>query len=286
VIALVLAWSSLVFIGVPQPKDITVGGFEVWQGHSTNVAQQAGLRAGDRIVSIDHVAIDSLTKAIAVIHSHAGIALPIVVQRDGHTLHVLVTPVDGRTLTVGGQPLATGASPQGFIGVQLQNAVAGDSWSAAIPQAFSDVGSTIAQAAHALVHVFSPSSVGSLAHQVVSPSAASAHANQVTRPMSIVGVVRIASQAASSNLAALLLILVNLNIFIGLFNMLPMLPLDGGYVAIATYERLRRRSRTEPYQADLNKLAPVVYAFVAAIALLFVSTLYLDIAHPLTNPFH
>jgi len=101
-----------------------------------------------------------------------------------------------------------------------------------------------------------------------------------------VGVVRIASQAASSNLAALLLILVNLNIFIGLFNMLPMLPLDGGYVAIATYERLRRRSRTEPYQADLNKLAPVVYAFVAAIALLFVSTLYLDIAHPLTNPFH
>jgi membrane-associated protease RseP (regulator of RpoE activity) len=82
-----------------------------------------------------------------------------------------------------------------------------------------------------------------------------------------------------------LLILINLNIFIGLFNMLPMLPLDGGYVAIATYERLRRRGN-QRYQADLNKLAPVVYAFVAAIALLFVSTLYLDIAHPLANPFH
>jgi len=285
-IALALAWGSLVFVGSPQPSHIVVGGFEVWQGHTTNVAQQAGVRVGDRLVSIDGVAIDAIDKAIAGIHTHANVRLPIEVMRHGKLLTLYVTPVDGRTLKVGGQPLATGPSPQGFIGVQLQPEIATTPWTSAIPRSFGIIGSTLSQAASSLVHVFSPSSVSSLAHQVVSPSAAQAHHNQVTRPMSIVGVVRIADQAATSNTAALLLILINLNIFIGLFNMLPMLPLDGGYVAIATYERLRRRRNGEAYHADLNKLAPVVYTFVAALGLLFLSTLYLDVAHPLSNPFH
>jgi membrane-associated protease RseP (regulator of RpoE activity) len=74
------------------------------------------------------------------------------------------------------------------------------------------------------------------------------------------------------------------NIFIGVLNMLPMLPLDGGYVAIATYERLRSRKGVG-YQADINKLAPVVYAFMSMLLVLFACTLYLDIAHPIPNPF-
>jgi membrane-associated protease RseP (regulator of RpoE activity) len=68
-------------------------------------------------------------------------------------------------------------------------------------------------------------------------------------------------------------------------NMLPMLPLDGGYVAIATYERLRRRGNT-PYQADINKLTPFVVAFVGVLLVLFACTMYLDIAYPIANPFH
>ena len=67
--------------------------------------------------------------------------------------------------------------------------------------------------------------------------------------------------------------------------MLPMLPLDGGYVAIATYERLRSR-RGVRYRANVNLLAPFVYAFMSVLLVLFASTLYLDIAHPIANPFH
>ena len=74
------------------------------------------------------------------------------------------------------------------------------------------------------------------------------------------------------------------NIFVGVSNMLPMLPLDGGYVAIATYERLRSR-RGRRYHADVNKLTPVVYAFMGVLLVLFACTLYLDIAHPIANPF-
>jgi membrane-associated protease RseP (regulator of RpoE activity) len=67
--------------------------------------------------------------------------------------------------------------------------------------------------------------------------------------------------------------------------MLPMLPLDGGHVAIATYERIRTRKNRQPYHADINKLLPFAFLFMAVLLVLFASTLYLDIAHPIANPF-
>jgi hypothetical protein len=56
-------------------------------------------------------------------------------------------------------------------------------------------------------------------------------------------------------------------------------------VAVATYERLRSRRKVR-YHADVNRLAPVVYAFVSVLLVLFACTLYLDIAFPIANPFH
>jgi membrane-associated protease RseP (regulator of RpoE activity) len=120
---------------------------------------------------------------------------------------------------------------------------------------------------------------------VASSKAATNVKNQDSRPDSIIGVGRIAVQAADAGAGQFIFILVVLNLFIGLLNMLPMLPLDGGYVAIATYERLRSR-RGRRYEADINKMAPVIYAFVAALLVLFACTLYLDIAHPIPNPFN
>jgi membrane-associated protease RseP (regulator of RpoE activity) len=142
----------------------------------------------------------------------------------------------------------------------------------------------VADAAHAIVHVFSPGEFASLFHQVASAKAATNPANQNSRPDSIVGVVRIAVQGADVGALPLITILAAVNIFVGVLNMLPMLPLDGGYVAIATYERIRSR-RGVRYQADINKLAPVVYAFMSVLLVLFACTLYLDIAHPIPNPF-
>ncbi len=65
--------------------------------------------------------------------------------------------------------------------------------------------------------------------------------------------------------------------------MLPMLPLDGGHVAIAVYERIRTRRGRPYYQADVAKLLPVVYAFMAVLAVVVVASLYLDIAHPIQS---
>jgi membrane-associated protease RseP (regulator of RpoE activity) len=285
VMALVLAFAALTLVGLPSPSHVGVVAFNEWDGHAKNAAQLAGLRVGDRILSVDGQAVANENALVATVHADAGRRLTLVVVRDGRDLTLHATPVDGRTLKVGGAPLAVGKKPVGYLGIELENQTVRSSPWSAVPASFTQIGSTVAAAAHALVHVFSPGEFSSLFHQVASTKAAENRTAQLTRPESIVGVVRIAVQGTQSNgVGTLLNILVILNIFVGMLNMLPMLPLDGGYVAVATYERLRSR-RGVRYHADVNKLTPLAYAFMSVLLVLFACTLYLDIAHPIANPF-
>ena len=284
VIAFTLAGALLMVVGTPQPNAVGVAGFEVWSGHVHNVAQEAGLHTGDRILRVDGVTVSSMQTVIDQVRSHAGRPVTLVVERGGQTLSFAATPADGRHIIVDGTPLATGATPQGYLGIALSELNVRQSLGSATVHAAVMMGDVIRQTFASLGHVFSPSEVHSLAHQILDPSAARSPAAQATRPESIVGVIRIADQAATTNIGALLVVLMSLNIFVGIMNMMPLLPLDGGYVAIASYERLRRRQGAS-HQADIRKLLPVVYVFVTMLALLFASTLYLDIVDPITNPF-
>lgn len=286
VMALALAFASLTLVGAPSTTHVGISSFTQWDGHSKNAAQMAGLQLGDRIVSINGHAITSADQLVNTVHADAGRSITLVVQRAGRDLTIHATPVDGRSIKVGGQPLVTGSKPDGYLGIGLNLQTVRTAWYAAIPQSFTQVGSMMVTAFHAMGHVFSPGEFASLFHQVTSPAAATNPTNQLTRPESIVGVVRIAVQSTQSGPGTLLAILMTVNIFVGLLNMLPMLPLDGGYVAVATYERLRTRKGRVGYRADINRLAPVVYAFMTVLLVLFASTLYLDIVHPIANPFH
>ena len=96
---------------------------------------------------------------------------------------------------------------------------------------------------------------------------------------------RTADQAAHAGLLPLIEVFISLNIFIGVINMLPMLPLDGGHVVIAGYEWARTRKGRPRYTADVTKMMPVVYAFLAFLLVLVSTSMYLDIAHPAANPF-
>ena len=280
VMALLLAWAALTFVGLPSNSHVGVGDFTKWQGHKENAAQLAGLKVGDQIVAIDGTAITSDNQLISAVSHDTGKRLTILIQRAGRDLTVHATPVYGPSVKVDGKPLAK----HGYLGVGIENLAGRDSWYAAIPGSVTEVGSLLGTAVHAIVHVFSPGEFSSLFHQVASPAAATNPTNQATRPESIVGVVRIAVQSTQTGPGDLLLILMAVNIFVGVLNMLPMLPLDGGYVAIATYERLRSK-RGLRYHADVNKMAPVIYAFMGVLLVLFACTLFLDIAHPIANPF-
>jgi membrane-associated protease RseP (regulator of RpoE activity) len=279
IMALVLAWAAITFVGLPSTSRIGVGDFTKWQGYKQNAAQVAGLKVGDQIVSIDGNAINSYNELSKIVGHDSGKSVAIVVDRAGRDLTLHATPIYGPNVKVDGTPLGK----HGYLGIGIQDLEARSSWYAAIPGSVTEVTSLIGSAAHAIVHVFSPGEFASLFHQVASPAAAVNPKNELTRPDSIVGVVRIAVQSTQFGAGQLLLILAAVNIFVGMLNMLPMLPLDGGYVAIATYERLRSR-RGMRYHADINKMAPFAYAFMGVLLVLFACTLFLDIAHPISFP--
>jgi membrane-associated protease RseP (regulator of RpoE activity) len=235
-------------------------------------------------VAINGHTITSTTQLSNAVSGKSNKTVTLLVDRNGHELTLRATPVDGRTVKVDGKPYATGKKAHGFLGIELTTPDVKSSWYGAVPRSVTYIGSLIATAAHSIVHVFSPGELGSLAHQVASPAAATNTNNQLTRPDSIVGVARLAVQSTRTGLGFLLIVFMALNIFVGLLNILPILPLDGGYVAIATYERIRSRRRVR-YHADPNKMLPLSYAFMTVLLFLFVCTLYLDIAHPIANPF-
>jgi membrane-associated protease RseP (regulator of RpoE activity) len=78
-----------------------------------------------------------------------------------------------------------------------------------------------------------------------------------------------------------LYLLAVLNVFVGVFNMFPLLPLDGGHAAVATYERVREGRSRRRYFADIERLMPVAMGVIMVLLALFMSGLYLDLARPL-----
>jgi membrane-associated protease RseP (regulator of RpoE activity) len=150
------------------------------------------------------------------------------------------------------------------------------------------------QSAQAMAGLFTPDGVGDMAGNVTNAQRDRAAENSGAAPsaeetdrqqhrlVSILGVIQLGGTiGAESGIAVLLLLFFQMNIFIGIFNMIPLPPLDGGHAAVAVYERARSR-KNRRYYADANKLLPLTYAVVMGIAVLGVATLYLDLVNPIT----
>ncbi|TSA54697.1 MAG: RIP metalloprotease [Actinobacteria bacterium] len=102
-----------------------------------------------------------------------------------------------------------------------------------------------------------------------------------TRPGTLVGASQLGGELGRQDgLKGVLLLLATINVFVGVFNMFPLLPFDGGHAAIATYERFRSR-RNRVYRADVGKMVPVATAVVGLLSLLLMVGLYLDVTQPL-----
>jgi len=102
------------------------------------------------------------------------------------------------------------------------------------------------------------------------------------RPLSIIGIVQVGDQlSGEGGLIAIVSLLAIVNLFLGLFNLLPLPPFDGGHIMVATYEAVRGSLSRRPYRADMNKLMPVTYVVVALLLVLGLSTMWLDITNPI-----
>jgi membrane-associated protease RseP (regulator of RpoE activity) len=285
ILALVLLWWAYLMVGVPSGQQrVSIAGLVQIKG-AANPARQAGLRPGDVLMSVDGHPVTGLNSVAAAITPNAGQAIPVVVRRRGRRMAFTVTPVNARVHHEKGVKPAHGSAPEGVIGVDLAASTAFSSASVAgtFAHAAAGVGAIGWQTLVAVGHFFSPSGLSSYAHQLSAP-AGSTTPPSTDRVESIIGITRLASQAANTGLATVLELLVTINIFVGIFNMVPLLPLDGGHVAIAVYERLRSR-KGRRYHVDAAKLLPATYVVVVLIVVLGLTAAYLDIAHPVANPF-
>lgn len=293
VIAFVLAWIAVVSFGVPSGTIAKVAGFTAWPGRAQTAAQAAGLEPGDRIVAVDGHRITTATQLSADVQASAGKPVRLTVERNGRRLTVTATPQAAHTTAGTGEALGPGkhGTEEWLLGVKITRVTvfSGEGPLRAVGTAGVDVGRVTSGTIGGLMHAFSASGLGSMFNQVTNPQVAqhaATHPQSSQRVMSLYGAARLATQAEQHGMLYLIEILIALNIVFGLLNMLPMLPLDGGHVVIALYERIRTRRGGPYYQADAAKLLPVAYAFMGLLIVVVGSAVFLDIAHPIANPFH
>jgi membrane-associated protease RseP (regulator of RpoE activity) len=284
ILALLLIFTILVGYGQQQPGTVQVQALTVWQGPESP-ARLAGIDPGDVIVSIDGHLVSNANQVSDVTRSSQGKPVVLVVRRDGKDLTLTLVPVNGHKVLEGGTPVIPASTKDtGLIGVELTYPNVAVAPIPAAGRSFVTVGQVMKAGVEAIWDRFSPAGIGNLFDQVTNSNAAQQGIENGTRPESIYGAVRTATQGVQAGWVAFLEVLVDINVFIGVLNLLPMLPLDGGHVAIAVYERVRSR-RGRPYHADVAKLMPVAYAFLLLLGFVVLSSFYLDIAHPIPNPF-
>ncbi len=281
--AFVILWSIFAFIGVPDANKVIVGQLSVFSNMATPAAQ-AGLKPGDQILKVDNKVVTSGSELASFINSHPGKQIVLEVARNNKDLFIRVTPVNAMNVQEDHKAIYTGKKPLGMIGIVLGYGTSTYNPLQAVSKAASGIVSTSAQTVSALVSHFSPHGISLYASQLVHPSTNPASPGAQSRFESPVGIVRLASQAVHSGLETVLGLLFSINIFVGIFNMIPLLPLDGGHVAVAVYEWARSK-KGRRYQMDITKAMPLTYAVFALIIILGVTALYLDVTHPLGNPF-
>jgi membrane-associated protease RseP (regulator of RpoE activity) len=280
-IALVLALILVVGYG-QATNNYTVGALEHWPGKTTPAAL-AGLKAGDTIVSIDGKTFATPTAMTDIVKRSTGKPLTLGVERDGRLIHLTATPASGKGISVQGQKLAN----RGYLGVTITTATASVGALGAPGAALSSIWNVADQTARGVGQLFSPSGLSSIAHQVTNSKAAQSAAadpGSAPRACSIVCIANIGTQSEQAGIPAVLAFLIAINIAFAIFNMLPMVPLDGGHVGIAVYEWIRTRKGQPYYRADINKLMPVAAVFMAFLLVFVAASVYLDITHPLQLP--
>jgi len=280
VLAFAILWGAFVFLGWPNANAVSIQGVMPVTGH-VDPARSAGIEPGDTVVSANGLAISSVDGFATVISSNAGKPVTVVVERHGTRRSVVVVPVAQTVVpATAGHP----ATVVGRIGVELSNPLDTVGPLAAIGRSGNLIGQVVTGSLSAVGQRFSPHGLALYFHQLTNAQAARQASKSGQRIESIVGAVRAATQGAQAGAWYFISVMVSVIIFVGLLNLLPMLPLDGGHVAIAIYERIRSR-RNRPYRADVTKLMPVAYAFIVFLGFIVMSSFYLDIAYPVANPF-
>ncbi|MEO1060051.1 MAG: M50 family metallopeptidase [Actinomycetota bacterium] len=237
-------------------------------------AADAGIEPGDRPVQIAGEPIEEWADLQEVVSSRPGETVDVTVLRDGEEVSTVAT-LDAATLDDG--------TVQGRLGVTFTDVVIDDvSIVEVVPTAATEFVDLGVQSVTGVAQFFTPSNLADFAGRVFSaPGEDDATENPESRPVSVVGVVDIGADVASDNVWNAVYLFALFNIFIGIFNLAPLPPLDGGHIAVALYERVRTRKGEERYRIDYERLLPVAYGVFMVLVFFGLGALWLDLANPL-----
>jgi membrane-associated protease RseP (regulator of RpoE activity) len=245
---------------------------------SSSAAQSAGIQVGDEVISINGVKVTAWDKDVERIRNSQGKELTLELLRDGQNITITATPrlteVDGTNRYVLGLIVNTvGFKRSGFV--------------ESSSEAFTVTRKLIVGSVKSLVSL--PSKIPALWGQTVGDVERDANGL-----VGVVGVTRVSGEVfGSSNLtgserwAVFLFIIASLNIFVGIFNLLPILPLDGGHMAVAIADEIRAlyariRGRARPAAIDVTVLTPVTMVVFVILACLTLLLLVADVINPVT----
>lgn len=240
-----------------------------------SAAAAAGFLPGDKIVAIDGVEVTDWYQDSRAIALSQGRQLTFTVERDGREISIAAAPTyfESEKRYVLGVVTKIGNQREGFISSLTESAQA----TALLSR----------ESVKALVAL--PTKVPQLIRQTFG--------NEERDPNGLVGVVgaaRVSGDAVSSNklnnterLGTFILLIASLNIFVGLFNLLPLLPLDGGHMAVAIADEIRAfyarlRGKPRPAGIDVNVLTPITMTVFVVLAVLTAVLLIADIFNPVS----
>ena len=201
-----------------------------------------------------------------------GKTVPLDIERSGEPLELQVTLADRNP--------GTGERGIGFLGVSpaVDVTYVKRNVPEAVQRSFTEFGTQVGGTVVGIGRIFSPAGLNKLWQTVTGQRPD----DPTQRASSIVGIVREGGRAADSGVDLLRRLLGAVNLSLGLFNLLPLLPFDGGHIVIATYERLRSR-KGRVYRVDMAKVMPI---FVVPLIILFtvvMGSFWLDITGPLSR---
>ena len=274
VLAFLLLLTFSWFVGLPIVGGAQVAAVEPTLDGRPSPASEAGLRPGDRFLEYDGRPVEDYEEFLEYIDAHAGQQITLVIERDGERLTTTASPRLSRS----------GTEVSGRLGIAVTQAVVGRDRlgplqgvkAAAIGHGpLPGITDLVGGSFQAIGRVFGPEGIGRLGEVLFGGSERS-----IEDPVGIVGAARVSGQAVQSGqLEAFILLFAFFNVFVGILNVLPLPPLDGGHLAVLGVEAVTGKP------VDPRRLIPIS-AVVAGFLILFtVSLLYLDLVEPIPNPF-
>jgi membrane-associated protease RseP (regulator of RpoE activity) len=247
-------------------------------------AKAAGMQDNDKITAVGTTKIDSYGDLVTAIRSlKPGVMVPITYERGGKSVTTAVTPVAASRPPIdnpSGEAVQVAAIGVGVTYDPTKPTQVEYSATQALPRAAGLMGQSFTGVVTAFKNL--PDKVPGLIKAIGGGQ------RDPDSPVSVVGASRITGEAVQyGSWAMFFLIIAALNFFIGVFNLLPLLPLDGGHIAIAWFERTRsfvyaRLGKRDPGRVDYYKLMPLTYAVILVFGAFTLLTITADIVNPIT----